>query len=188
VDGSRLRVHDLKLGTLDRLECRTLSGVALELPLLAVDSVRFLEGCATYLSDIEPVQYRFEPFFDLQWPLRRDRSVQGGLLRLRGTTYPKGLGVHSRSEVSYRIDGQHRRFQATIGIDDDTQGKGSAVFEVLLDGKSVYKSDHLTGASPPVVLDKIVVTGAKTITLRVDFGELADIQDHADWCDAMLVK
>ena len=81
-----------------------------------------------------------------------------------------------------------RRFQATIGIDDDTQGKGSARFEVLVDGKSVYKSDDLTGASPPVVLDRISLVGAKTLTLRVDYGELADIQDHADWCDAMLVK
>lgn len=190
LDGSRFRIQSLKLGpgSLDRVECRTLFGARLNLPMLTIDSLRFLGGCATYLSDLEPAQYRFVPYFDYEWPLRRDRNVQGGPLYLRGTEYPKGLGLHSQSEVSYRLDGKYRRFQATIGIDDVTQGKGSAIFEVLLDGKSVHKTDNLTGVSPAVVLDKIDVTGAKLLTLRVDYGALADIQDHAAWCDALLVK
>jgi hypothetical protein len=190
LDGSRFRVQNLKLGpgSLDRVECRTLFGARLDLPMLTIDSLRFLGGCATYLSDLEPSEYRFEPYFDFAWPLRRDRNVQGGPLRLRGTSYPKGLGLHSQSEVSYRLDGKYRRFQATIGIDDDAEGKGSAIFEVLLDGKSVSRSDNLTGIHPAVLLDRIDVTGAKLLTLRVEFGALADIQDHADWCDALLVK
>jgi NPCBM/NEW2 domain len=188
LDGSRFRVQGLKLGTLDRLECRTLFGARLDLPMLTIDSLRFLGGCATYLSDLEPAQYRFEPFFDFGWPLRRDRNVRGGPLQLRGTLYPKGLGLHSQSEVSYRLDGRYRRFLATIGIDDDTLGKGNVVFEVLLDGRTVYKSDNLTGASPALFLDKVDVTGTKLLTLRVAFGAHADIQDHADWCDALLVK
>lgn len=187
-DGSRCRIHSPKLGTIERLECRTAFGATLEIPCLAVESLRFLGGCVTYLSDVEPAQFRFEPYYDLPWPLRRDRSVTGTPLRLRGTTWPRGLGVHSKSEVSYRLDGQYRRFQATIGIDDDTAGKGSAVFEVLVDGKTVFKSENLTGSSHPVVLDRISLTGAKTLMLRVDYGELADIQDHADWCDALLVN
>lgn len=190
LDGSRFRIHSLKLGpgSLDRLECRALFGARLNLPVLTIDSLRFLGGCATYLSDLEPAPYRFVPYFDFQWPLGRDRNVLGGPLFLRGQEFPKGLGLHSQSEVSYRLDGQYRWFQATIGIDDVTQGKGSALFEVLLDGKSFYKSNDLTGTSPALVLDRIDVTGRKQLTLRVDFGALADIQDHADWGDAVLVK
>ena len=135
-----------------------------------------------------PVNFKFEPFLDLGWPLRNDRNVSGGFLTLRGVEYPRGLGVHSRSSVTYRLDGKFRRFHAVLGIDDDTGGKGSAVFEVLVDGKRVFKSDVLTGTSVPVVLDRLDVAGAKLLTLRVDYATLGDIQDHANWCDAVLIR
>jgi hypothetical protein len=188
VDGSRFRITKLRMGALDRLAGRTLFSERLELPLLTVESLRFLGGCATWISDLEPAHYRFEPYLDFPWPWRRDRNVQGGRLVLRGTEYPKGVGLHSRSEITYRLDSAYRAFQATIGIDDDTQGKGSALFEVLVDGKPAYKSDELTGASAAIPLKRIDITGAKTLTLRVDFGAQADILDHADWCDAVLIR
>jgi hypothetical protein len=188
VDGGRLRVQSLKLGMSDRFECRTAYGTVLEFPVQLVDAVRFLGGCVTYLSDLEPAEFRFEPFFDLQWPLRRDRNVQGGPLRLRGVAYPAGLGLHSCSDVTYNLSGQYRGFHATIGIDDGTHGKGSATFEVLVDGKSVYKSGELTGGNAAVMLDRVDITGCKSLKLRVDFGADADIQDHADWCDAVLIR
>jgi hypothetical protein len=188
VDGSRFRITKLRMGALDRLAGRTLFADRLELPLLTIESLRFLGGCATWLSDLEPSQYRFEPFLDVPWPWRRDRNVQGGRLVLREVEYPKGVGLHSRSEISYRLDGAYRAFQATIGIDDDAQGKGSALFEVLVDGNSAYKSGELTGASAAVALPRIDLTGAKTVTLRVDYGAMADILDHADWCDAVLIR
>jgi hypothetical protein len=188
VDGSRFRVKDLKFSAPDQLSMRTQFGAQLELPLSAVESLRFLGGCATYLSDFAPVEYKFEPYFDLDWPLRRDRSVSGGFLTMRRVEYPKGLGVHSRSTVTYRLAGKFRRFQATIGIDDSAAGRGSVVFEVLLDGKTAYKSDVLTGTSPAVAIERLDVTGAKIMTLSVDYATDGDILDHADWCDALLIK
>ncbi|MGE5195526.1 MAG: NPCBM/NEW2 domain-containing protein [Deltaproteobacteria bacterium] len=188
VDGSRFHARDLKFGALDRLTLRTLFGVELELPLGSIESLRFLGGCAAYLSDLAPAEFKFEPFLDLAWPMRNDRNVSGGFLTLRGVEYPKGLGVHSRSSATYRLDGRFRWFHAVLGIDDETGGKGSVVFEVLADGKSIYKSDVLTGSNPPVVLDRLDVSGAKMLTLRVDYATLGDIQDHADWCDAALIR
>jgi len=188
VDGSRFRGTDVKLETADRISLKPRFGAALDLPLAAVESLRFLGGCATYLSDLAPVEYQFEPFFDLEWPLRRDRSVAGGFLKLRGIEYPKGLGVHSRSTVTYRLAGAYRRFRAMIGVDDSAAGRGSVVFEVLVDGNSAYKSDVLTGASPAAAIERLDVAGAKTLTLRVDYATEGDILDHADWCDALLIK
>jgi hypothetical protein len=188
IDGSRFRGTDVKLEAADQLSLKAGFDGRLALPLAAVESLRFLGGCATYLSDLTPLEYRFEPFFDVEWPLRRDRSVAGGFLKLRGVEYPKGLGVHSRSTVTYRLAGAYRRFRATIGTDDSAAGRGSVVFEVLMDGKSAYKSDVLTGASPAVAIERLDVTGAKTLTLRVDYATDGDILDHADWCDALLIK
>lgn len=188
VDGSRFIVRDVKLAEADRLSVRAQFGAHLEIPLTAVDSLRFLGGCAEYLSDLPPAEYKFEPYFELDWPLVRDRSVSGSFLMLRGVEYPKGLGLHSRSTVTWRLDGKYRRLRATLGIDDAAGGKGSAVFEVLLDGKPAFRSDVLTGTSPAAALERIDLTGVKLLTLRVDYATEGDIGDHADWCDAVLVK
>ncbi len=102
--------------------------------------------------------------------------------------YPKGLGTHSRNTVTYRLAGKFRRFHATIGIDDSAAGRGSVVFEVLLDGKTAYKSDVVTGASSAVTIERLDVTGTQILTLSVDFATDGDILDHADWCDALLIK
>jgi NPCBM/NEW2 domain len=188
VDGSRLVVKDVSLSEHDRLSARAQFGTQLEVPLAAVESLRFLGGCADYLSDLAPAEFKFEPYFELDWPLVRDRSVAGGFLSLRGVEYPKGLGMHSRSTVTWRLDGKYRRFRATLGIDDATEGKGSALFEVLLDGKPAWRSDVLTGTSPALALERIDLTGVKLLTLRVDYATDADVCDHANWCDAVLVK
>jgi hypothetical protein len=188
VDGSRFVVRDFKLSESDRLSARAQFGADLELPLAAVESLRFLGGCADYLSDLQPAEYKFEPYFDLDWPVLRDRSVSGSFLSLRGVEYPKGLGLHSRISVTYRLDGKYRRLRATLGIDDAAGGKGSALFEVLLDGKPAFRSDVLTGTSAAAALDRIDLAGVKLLTLRVDYATEGDIGDHADWCDALLVK
>lgn len=188
IDGSRLQTKGLRLVPPDRLELQPTFGDALDVPLLAVHSLRFLGGCATWLSQVEPLEYRFQPFLGLDWPWRADRNVSGGPLRLRGAFYPVGIGVHSRSELTYALDRKYRWFQATIGIDDNTSGKGSCVFEVQVDGKTAFRSDVLTGASPAVALERIDLSGGNRLTLRVDYGTLGDIQDHANWCDAVIVK
>jgi hypothetical protein len=188
IDGSRFRAHDLKLVGLERLTLRALFGAELSIPLSAVESLRFLGGAIVYLSDLTPVEYRFEPFLSLDWPLRADRNVTGGPLRLRGVEFPKGLGVHSRSTVTYRLDGKFRRFHAMIGIDDDTAGAGSATFEVLLDGKTVYRSGILTGTSPAADIERLDISGGRLMSLRVDYATQGDIQDHANWCEAVLIR
>src|SRR5262249_27238815 len=127
-------------------------------------------------------------FLKLAWPLRIDRSVSGGFLTLRGVEYPRGLGVHSRNSVTYRLDGKFRWFHAILGVDDDTGGKGSVVFEVLADGKRTYKSEVLTGTSAPVSIERLDVSGVKALMLRVDYATQGDIQDHANWCDALLIR
>ena len=116
-------------------------------------------------------------------PQRRGRVLDDAPRRIS-----QRAGVHSRSTVTYRLAGKFRRFQATIGIDDSAAGRGSVVFEVLLDGKTAYKSDVLTGTSPPVAIDRLDVTGKKIMTLSVDYATDGDILDHADWCDALLIK
>ena len=90
---------------------------------------------AVYLSDVRPSEYRFLPYLELQWPYKADRNVTGGQLRCGGQLYLKGIGVHSAARLTYRLDRPWSRFQAEVGIDDSTGGKGSVGFRVFVDGK-----------------------------------------------------
>ena len=72
--------------------------------------------------------------------------------------------------------------------DDTARGRGSVVFVVEVDGERVYTSKPVTGKSDPLSIPPVDVAGKQRLTLIVDFGHLGDIRDHADWCNAVLIR
>jgi hypothetical protein len=189
-DGSQLTGWSASIGRSGRLRFTTSFGVPLDIPIAAVFSIRFLDGRTTYLSDLAPREARVAGFFGASdsVPFEKDRNVLGGPLAVQGTEYPKGLGTRSRSRIEYELDGTFRRFEATVAIDDLAQGKGSLRFVVECDGKPVFKSRLLTGADGPLEIGPLEVSGTRRLSLVVDYGELADINDWADWCDAVVIR
>ena len=183
----------------------------------SAENIVFLQplgGRATYLSDLKPIEYHQSPFVaqphvaqppsavadhpSLTWPWRADRNATGGRLRCGGQLYLKGLGVHSASRLVFspllpgegqgvRAAGAPKRFQALVGIDDSTDGRGSVRFRVLVDGREKYVSPILRGGDPPVPVS-VELAGAKRLELVVDYADRADVLDHADWLDARLVE
>lgn len=189
-DGSRVTL----LASKSRVEKATLkaahvSGVVWDIPLDAIFEIRVLRGRAVYLSDLTPLNVTHTPLLpgSREWPLQRDRSVAGRPLRLGGREFPKGLGMHSRSTATFDLAGKYRAFHAIVGLDDTTVGNGTASCAVEVDGRRVSEQPILSRSQRPTRLPIIDVTGAKRLTLTVDFGELGDSQDHVDWCDAVLL-
>jgi hypothetical protein len=185
-DGSELSVLDAELSGAN-VRGQTAFGREFSFPLEQLVAVEFRNGRVTYLSDLQPIAYKHTPYLMLAFPYRRDRRVVGGPITLRGQVFRKGLGMHSRSEITYNIDRRFRRFEALVGIDDDTAGQGSVVFRVLLDGAEAWQSGPVTGQTAPKRV-QADVSNAQQLTLIVDFGSLGDVQDHADWADARLVE
>ena len=114
-----------------------------------------------------------------------DKSVDGHPLMLGGKVYARGFGTHARGLLAVALDGGAKRFTATVGIDDEVgDGKGSAVFQVIGNGrKTLWTSGVMRQGQPPKTLD-VDVTGQKMLLLRVtDGGDGYDF-DHADWADA----
>jgi hypothetical protein len=185
-DGARLLAARLQLEG-GGLRWTTLSGAKWKAD--AKDLVFLMPqiGRAVYLSDIRPAEYRFLPYLETKWPYKTDRNVTGGQLRCVGRLYLKGLGVHSAARLSYKLDRPWRRFQAEVGIDDSTAGKGSVGFRVFVDGKQMYASPPIRGGMAPQAVS-IDLDGAKQLDLVVDYGEAGDLMDHADWLNARLVK
>ncbi|RSO35177.1 alpha-galactosidase [Streptomyces sp. WAC 06725] len=134
---------------------------------------------------------------DLTWitatngygPVERDMSVggpragDGTPLRIGGVTYPKGLGAHAPSEITYYTGGTCSAFSAQVGVDDETGDQGSVSFEVWADGQRVAESGKLTGKDPAKAVSASVA-GARTVRLVVqDVGDGYQY-DHGDWADA----
>jgi NPCBM/NEW2 domain len=136
---------------------------------------------------------------DLTWaaatngwgPAERDRSNgeqaagDGRTLGLRGTLYAKGVGVHAGSDITVNLGGQYATFLSDVGVDDETFGQGSVIFQVFVDGVKAYDSGVVTGTSAarPVSVD---VTGKTTLRLVVTDAGNGNALDHGDWASARL--
>jgi len=119
-------------------------------------------------------------------PVEKDMSNgesaagDGKPLTLAGKVYPKGLGTHAPSMVSYNLAGACTKFTVTVGIDDEIADYGSVIFKIRVDGIDKVISPTLTGASAPVDLTADV-TGADYLDLVVTPGATSISGDHGDW-------
>ncbi|HEV8003155.1 MAG TPA: NPCBM/NEW2 domain-containing protein [Planctomycetaceae bacterium] len=189
-DGSQLTGWNASREAGGPLRLSSLLVSTLELPLADVAAIRFLDGRTTYLSDLQPTESRLAPYFGSATTAApgHDQSAAGGPLLVRGVSYPKGLGTRSSSRIVYQLGAQFRAFQATAAIDDYARGKGSLRFAVEVDGTRAWTGDLVTGSSRPMVVGPIDVSGKQTLALLVEYGELADVDDWADWCDAVVIR
>jgi hypothetical protein len=186
-DGSQIAMMGLALAE-GHLKGRSVFGADLNFPVESIASIRFLGGRIQPLSDLTAEKTQHTPFVSGSWKPGIDQTVLGRPLRLRGVEFPKGLGLHSQSSMTYRLDGAYDSFLTLVGIDDETQGRGNVVFAVEVDGKRVAATPPQPGSGLPQSLGPIDLRGKRTLTLHVEFGERGDIQDHADWCDPVLIQ
>jgi hypothetical protein len=156
-----------------------------------VAGLQSLRGRFVYLSDREATAYRHVPYLDMEWVHERDRNVLGTPLVVAGNRYLKGIGMHSASRLTYRLDGAYQRFDASIAIDDSADGRGSVTFGVYVsregEWQQAYASGIVRGGAKPQAVS-IDLVGAAGLTLTVDYADRGDELDRADWLDARLVK
>jgi hypothetical protein len=188
IDGSRITAAGWQLDGQGQVRLQAAFGGSLELPLARVAAIRVLGGRAEWLGQREPADSRFQPYLSTTWPIRRNRSVTGGPLRLDGAECPLGLGMHTRTEAVYDLGGRYRWFHAAIGVDDTAGERGSVVFAVEVDGTRVFTSTVLRASDAAVQILPIDLGARQRLTLIVDYGPWGDVQDYANWCDAVLVK
>ncbi|MFB7223736.1 NPCBM/NEW2 domain-containing protein [Streptomyces sp. NPDC056227] len=122
-------------------------------------------------------------------PAERDRSngesgaTDGHTLTLAGKTYAKGIGSHADSDIEVYLGGRCTTFTADAGIDDEINGYGEVAFSVEADGKVLWTSPKVTGASATVPVD-VDVTGARHVHLKVTDTNGSKTGDHGDWAAA----
>lgn len=168
----------------DGMEVTFETGESATVRWLDVACVVFGQG-VTHLSDLEPKEvvergYGGEPV--LRW--RRDLSVVGSELMAQRRAYGRGLGVHSKSRLTYVVPAGATHFRTSVALDDSVATlplRAHAVARVLRNDKQVFEIDDLRPGQPTRDAGLHVVEAGDTISLEVDFGEGRDLGDRVDW-------
>ncbi len=168
------------------LTATTVFGARLRVPLRDVAALDLHQGAAVYLSDLKESKYTFFPFLDARWPFALDGNVAEHDLLLGGSTYDKGVSMHSHGRLSYRLDGAYRRFEAQVGLDDKDGRGGDVRIRVLADGETLL--DRALTSRDGAVPVSLSLEGVRELTLEVDFGGGGDVRDVVNWADARLIK
>jgi len=113
------------------------------------------------------------------------KSVEGHELSIGQHKFAHGIGTHANSTFRLDLGGKAEQFTANVGVDDEVGQRGSVVFRLVGDGKTLWESGLLRGGQPakPVSVD---LHGVKKLVLSVDDGGDGMDYDHADWADAQI--
>jgi hypothetical protein len=145
--------------------------------------------------------YRVERLTDGPIPLERWGLLQAAQTRGRvlkfvnavglpltigRSPYENGLGAHAVSFMEIPLDGRFEAFEVTVGVDGSTEGRGSVLFQIFVDGKERASSGLMTGLSKAKLLRVDQLGNARRMILSVQDGGDGNRNDLADWVDGKL--
>ena len=183
-----LTVTGLTGATNGALEGQTRFGEMIQFPPGSIRRIQFLGTHVISLTDIKPAQVEFTPWLSRQWPVRFNRSLTDHPLALGEQVYARGIGMHSRTRITYALDGTYDRFSVTAGLADSAGSLGSVAIAVEVDGEIIERRERVTREGGRVEFDGISVTHAKSLSLIADFGANGDIRDRVNWCAPILIR
>jgi len=142
----------------------------------------------TFMGDLTPTSMSngFGPV-EINQSVGEGSSNDGERMSINGRAYSRGLGTHAGSRIDYRLDGKQKWFAADLGIDDETNGGGSVVYKVYIDGKRVFSSNVIHGGDP-IQSIKLRISHARRITLIVSDAGDGTADDHANWANARVIS
>ena len=71
---------------------------------------------------------------------KKDQSVTESKLSINGKTYEKGIGTHAVSTFLLDLGSTAKRFEALVGVDDNSDEEASMRFYVIGDGEILWQS------------------------------------------------
>lgn len=140
----------------------------------------------TYLSDL-PIAWVVNGYGPVEFDRNNGEAGpgDGGPIRLDGKVYRKGIGMHANGVVGYHLGGNATTLTAVVGIDDSVGNAGSVILRVVGDGRTLYDSGLITGATraEPISVD---VSGVDDLELVADATRDGQPHDWVNWADAFL--
>ncbi len=206
-DGSIWSVKSVQLRD-ETLEVTASSGVNVAVPLGNLKKLDFSVGNTIYLSDVQPDLVEWASYFGAPatgallsklYQPRMDKGFDAESLRLfdesgfdgdphkKVKEFSKGIALHSRTLLAYRLPPKFKRFVAKAGIDNSVREQGHVRLIIRGDGKTLL-DEAVSGKDPhPLDID-LDIAEVRRLTILVDFGEQLDMSDYLNLCDARITK
>ncbi len=194
LDRSDIRGHLILLDA-EQVAFSQFKGQEQAISLNRVIDVRFDLGRVIPLTQREPITVRegapTTTWFPWTW--KKDRNVLGNPMHIGGIGYEMGIGVHSRSELTYSVQEGDQLLTGIAGMDissrppDQQEGIGCAEFSILVDGEKRWDGGVLSWKSAGIPF-RVPLEGAKTFSLIVDLGPGHHILDRANWAQIRIVR
>jgi hypothetical protein len=146
---------------------------------------------------------------DLTWQLAtagwgtivKNKSISGGTLNVKGTTYTNGIGTHAKSVIMFPIPDGCTRFRCFAGLDlGGTSQTGGATVEFMVSNqdptlrnvdmdKAIANTGRITRTyqRAGVKMDADITNAAKLYLVVTDAGDNYNY-DHADWINPTIYK
>jgi alpha-galactosidase len=110
-----------------------------------------------------------------------NRSIENKPLTMGGKVFARGIGAHAPSVLHLKLQ-RAKAFDAIVGVDDETKGRGTVEFLVIVDGAIKWRSNVMRGGDAPKTVH-VDLTNAKTMTLKATDGGDGSGYDHANWAE-----
>lgn len=144
----------------------------LRLPPGSLREIDYAAGRTTPLADLTPERTAFEPFFGAL-------AAQPGLAAFfapravgdPGGDGPRALVVRPRTEMTWRVPADSRRFRASLERDVPAQATAAVEVALALDGGEVWRrrlGGPAADGDEPVAID-LELAGNRRLTLQVEF-------------------
>ena len=145
----------------------------------------------TYLSDLAPVDIEERSIGSASYTWQSDRNVFGEPLTLYSSEdeyqeFQRGIGTHSYCRLEFEVADGFGRFNATVGLDKQSQQRGDCEVSVRGDGIELW-SGQLNRDNLIQEID-VDIEGVSRLTLLVKPGKHLDLGDHVNWVNAKLLK
>jgi hypothetical protein len=151
-----------------------------------VASIEQLNGPLTWLTDRTPTTITYKPYFTEFFPPHFDATYDNKPIPQKFEGFHHGISCHSNTKLDYALDPEFTTFRTQFAIDSDSS-LADVTVRIFLDDKLAYEQKNIkAGQIYPVTT--IPLTGAKTLSLEVDYGQTFSTQGRFVWLDPALLK
>ena len=149
----------------------------------------YVQGRPISLTSFKPVSFR-QDYLDPQYN-RTVESARGvnywNRLSVNYYFYDRGIGSHADSDITYHLNQAFSVFRTDYGVDTEADQSAKVYFEILADGKVLFRSNTRGRFDPPGSVT-VNVKGAKYLTLRIVKAGENNFGAHVDWLNPVLHK
>ncbi len=155
-----------------------------------VSAVEVLGGRVVFLTEIDPASDQQTSYLGTVWPTQVNKNVLGGTLKVGKNIFGRGLGVHTRSILTYDLQAAGGKFDALTlraGLDDSSAPYGEANLSIVLDGKVLWEAKGMKAGQISEELNLPLKEG-KMLELHAEPAGKLDVLGRVDWVNAALIR